>query len=178
MRISSLPALMSRPARGAWVEIHRSVTRSCAAGRAPQGARGLKYHSTHHLHRIHQSRPARGAWVEIRTASTMTQRFPRSRPARGAWVEMKELRGIIREHLSRAPQGARGLKFECTEYPAGSDSSRPARGAWVEILFQQGQTLPRSSRPARGAWVEISSALHPRPPEHQSRPARGAWVEI
>ena len=112
MRISSLPALMSRPARGAWVEIHRSVTRSCAAGRAPQGARGLKYHSTHHLHRIHQSRPARGAWVEIRTASTMTQRFPRSRPARGAWVEIPTPTGCA----------------------TGDPTSRPARGAWIETL--------------------------------------------
>ncbi len=56
----------------------------------------------------------------------------------------------------RAPQGARGLKF----------------------IMNTQKCLYAKSRPARGAWVEISSALHPRPPEHQSRPARGAWVEI
>ena len=34
---------MSRPARGAWVEITVYIGRRTSSGRAPQGARGLKY---------------------------------------------------------------------------------------------------------------------------------------
>ena len=34
-------------------------------GRAPRGARGLKWHSTSQLLTACVSRPARGAWIEI-----------------------------------------------------------------------------------------------------------------
>ena len=59
--------LESRPARGAWIEI--LIERGdCYASyrRAPQGARGLKWKSgpLNHAHTL--SRPARGAWIEIR----------------------------------------------------------------------------------------------------------------
>ena len=36
-------------------------------GRAPQGARGLKYAGPNNSHRVAMSRPARGAWIEIGT---------------------------------------------------------------------------------------------------------------
>ena len=57
---------MSRPARGAWVEI--------------------KLYGEQSL-RAETSRPARGAWVEI---IAIQERYGvrRSRPARGAWVEI------------------------------------------------------------------------------------------
>ena len=35
------------------------------AGRAPQGARGLKYKRLANLMSVKRSRPARGAWVEM-----------------------------------------------------------------------------------------------------------------
>ena len=57
---------MSRPARGAWVEMRseRDV---------------LPLH--------HPSRPARGAWVEMMRANDDNVGV-QSRPARGAWVEI------------------------------------------------------------------------------------------
>mgnify|MGYP004725130887 CR=1 FL=1 len=56
----------SRPARGAWVEIRKSLV-------AETGTLS--------------SRPARGAWVEIRKLLAVNSGNA-SRPARGAWVEM------------------------------------------------------------------------------------------
>ena len=57
---------LSRPARGAWVEINRDFKSM------PSEA---------------MSRPARGAWVEIPPSGQETIPIE-SRPARGAWVEM------------------------------------------------------------------------------------------
>ena len=57
----------SRPARGAWVEIltaHKKAIED--QGRAPQGARGLKWFNEVNTElTTAKSRPARGAWVEI-----------------------------------------------------------------------------------------------------------------
>ncbi len=79
----------SRPARGAWVEI---MPRLAGTGSS-------------------WSRPARGAWVEIGTlAASPSLRL--SRPARGAWVEMSTGEQITFCFVRRAPQGARGLKFQ------------------------------------------------------------------
>ena len=102
--------------------------------------------------------------------------------------------------MSRAPQGARGLKSKQAGRGFRCAPSRPARGAWVEIKTGwQGLPLrPRRapqgarglkfflasvllvtllSRPARGAWVEMMSTYVLRL-DYASRPARGAWVEI
>ena len=68
MSISDLILSMklSRPARGAWVEMLRAVyILSTSDGRAPQGARGLKFFEHHQQKEAVLSRPARGAWVEI-----------------------------------------------------------------------------------------------------------------
>ena len=59
---------MSRPARGAWVEICvLALMLAASICRAPQGARGLKFRHCAAPPRHQQSRPARGAWVEILT---------------------------------------------------------------------------------------------------------------
>ena len=145
------------------------------------------------------SRPARGAWVEIDSART-ARTARRSRPARGAWVEI--CRSQIRKHYGpgRAPQGARGLKFQKPVAEVHIFRSRPARGAWVEICCRCRRHGNSGSRPARGAWVEIFRSLMRgsfccgRAPQGarglkfltliaavlrtMSRPARGAWVEI
>ena len=59
--------LLSRPARGAWVEIKATVE---------------------DLQDELASRPARGAWVEI-NKGLIYSNMGMSRPARGAWVEIK-----------------------------------------------------------------------------------------
>ena len=144
-----------------------------------------------------QSRPARGAWVEIHRGNGRRDHHG-SRPARGAWVEICFLVFCVISS-SRAPQGARGLKFWSTtggtattgRAPQGArglklalrrslllqEWSRPARGAWVEIMYSYFNPNPAGSRPARGAWVEISITTRATKPK-TSRPARGAWVEI
>ena len=61
--------------------------------------------------------------------------------------------------IRRAPQGARGLKFDIVYDRFAAPESRPARGAWVEIAIPAISDVKRlSSRPARGAWVEIQGA--------------------
>ena len=60
--------------------------------------------------------------------------------------------------VSRAPQGARGLKSAITSGMTLPVRSRPARGAWVEIRSDLSSVFPFASRPARGAWVEIPIA--------------------
>ena len=79
---------------------------------------------------------------------------------------------------SRAPQGARGLKYCFGDGPLWTFWSRPARGAWVEISPCRRCCPCSGSRPARGAWVEIPDYRRRQRPWLQSRPARGAWVEI
>ena len=82
-----------------------------------------------------------------------------SRPARGAWVEIKSSWLGTPSNSSRAPQGARGLKFLVFITTVTWIKSRPARGAWVEMLVRAFcKSSGESSRPARGAWVEIKSS--------------------
>ena len=38
-----------------------------------------------------------------------------SRPARGAWVEIEKITVAVKIEVSRAPQGARGLKLKTKE---------------------------------------------------------------
>ena len=86
-----LIALLSRPARGAWVEIHYGAyVPYILRGRAPQGARGLKCDGFVSQEEDLPSRPARGAWVEIFVQS-FSFLSDLSRPARGAWVEISPL---------------------------------------------------------------------------------------
>ena len=57
-----------------------------------------------------KSRPARGAWVEM-TREIQKSKKKKSRPARGAWVEIFVATSDEEAIESRAPQGARGLKY-------------------------------------------------------------------
>ncbi len=168
-------------------------------GRAPQGARGLKFFMVPSLYPRRSSRPARGAWIEIPALPPRTAARP-SRPARGAWIEIVVEAGTMSNLVGRAPQGARGLKFFMVPSLYPRRSSRPARGAWIEIPALPPRTAARPSRPARGAWIEIRpcQSAHrvrqSRAPQGArglklvrldrhartalSRPARGAWIEI
>ena len=57
------------------------------AGRSPQGERGLKLHVVYAVSQTRGSLPARGAWVETVPASVVNSTAGTSLPARGAWVE-------------------------------------------------------------------------------------------
>ena len=57
---------VSRPVRGAWIEIAPTAAAAAAAA----------------------SRPVRGAWIEMYW-SHLRLRFVMSRPVRGAWIEMQ-----------------------------------------------------------------------------------------
>ena len=82
--------------------------------------------------------------------------------------------------LGRAPQGARGLKSATREVRSTGFIRRAPQGA-RGLKFREIVDLVdagNGSCPARGAWVEIffgSAGLHR---GVKSRPARGAWVEI
>ena len=96
-------------------------------GRAPRGARGLKYPF-----------PSTSASQNL------------SRPARGAWIEIRIFAGHGLPTGSRAPRGARGLKSG----PGGAADlrvlSRPARGAWIEIMPLTAIALQRRVAPREG----------------------------
>ena len=57
------------------------------------------------------SRPSRGAWIEICISDERIRRTCQSRPSRGAWIEMEIGARCRFYHFSRAPRGARGLKY-------------------------------------------------------------------
>ena len=124
-----------------------------------------------------RSRPARGAWVEIER-DVLPLHHPASRAPQGA-------RGLKFVYIDkycknpcRAPQGARGLKFHSGLHQQAGHPSRPARGAWVEIqkvsliLYTKGSRAPQG---ARGLKSESHTNAEY---SSLSRPARGAWVEI
>ena len=60
----------------------------------------------------HRSRLARGAWVEIPLRTSPPAPRLSSCPARGAWVEIIAARLRCVVNHCRAPQGARGLKYD------------------------------------------------------------------
>ena len=76
MREEICSLLLSRPSRGAWIEMVWYTER------------GIFY----------WSRPSRGAWIEIKYCPLYFPRGKMSRPSRGAWIEI--LRG--REYPPRS----------------------------------------------------------------------------
>ena len=62
----------------------------CLEGRAPHGARGLKFAIQTTKKFLHKSRPTRGAWIEIDIKKAKRAKAL-SRPTRGAWIEIGEL---------------------------------------------------------------------------------------
>ena len=102
---------MSRPVWGAWIEILSVTTAVMAlAGRAPYGARGLKFITPQQKTIVDRSRPVWGAWIEI-LCQMILQKTLMSRPVWGAWIEItKCLRTLTQSE------------------------SRPVWGAWIEIF--------------------------------------------
>ena len=114
------------------MKYHPPELRPVSLGRAPHGARGLKWPSSSTNCTPSQSRAPHGARGLKWLMAVCPERIRKSRPARGAWIEIA------------ADTSA-----------AGSDTSRPARGAWIEIRCHPPARCSRRSRPARGAWIEI-----------------------
>ena len=56
------------------------------------------------------SRPVWGAWIEMSPSATRPI-FPLSRPVWGAWIEIVYHQEAGGHYYSRAPYGARGLKW-------------------------------------------------------------------
>ena len=111
----------SRPVWGAWIEILAGYSiMGIPKSRAPYGARGLKSLCfCMSLFRL-LSRPVWGAWIEITPEPAHMPASLRSRPVWGAWIEMDHLLAVQNLGKSRAPYGARGLKFR---RPAAVDVS-------------------------------------------------------
>ena len=106
-------------------------------GRAPHGARGLKFWCVDDDLIFCQSRPTRGAWIEI-VSYEENNEVLWSRPTRGAWIEI-------------------GSGFSRKNQPA---MSRPTRGAWIEMRVRSSVDRTQSpSRPTRGAWIEIFAVM-------------------
>ena len=170
--------LLSRPARGAWVEIRRFwAAQRIAPSRAPQGARGLKYYHRHRsaVWRRRAPQGARGLKLHLdKTAQLVRRRAPQG--ARGLKYDE---RAEAEEVLGRAPQGARGLKYEVDRANlVVLEKSRPARGAWVEIISLAQRAVPLPCRAPQGARGLKSWLTYELTTGSWSRPARGAWVEI
>ena len=81
-------------------------------GRAPQGARGLKFHSRLHSAEAHSSRPTRGAWIEMQYVQRLGRLFFSRAPQGARGLKSFPLAYPKPRALRRAPQGARGLKFD------------------------------------------------------------------
>ena len=83
-----------------------------------------------------------------------------SRPARGAWVEISDTSVVFRNDSRRAPQGARGLKFNpCNSSNKDKDSRAPQGARGLKLSRAKTMILLLSSRPARGAWGEMLDYL-------------------
>ena len=122
-------------------------------------------------------------------------------PSRGTWIEIKEKCKDWLKYLSRAPRGARGLKWVgLGRKPQRAGRSCPSRGTWIEIAAQQKRKAapqrraPRGARglkffcpaparvgrgscPSRGTWIEISF-VSISSNVYWSCPSRGTWIEI
>ena len=78
-------------------------------GRAPHGARGLKYQRQGSGRRRPRRAPHGARGLKFIGSKIPAVRL-RSRPAWGAWIEMLSPFSYLCSCLGRAPHGARGLK--------------------------------------------------------------------
>ena len=73
--------------------------------------------------------------------------------------------------LGRAPQGARGLKSPASPATAAALRSRPARGAWIEIYIKPGEDEDEDGRAPQGARglkygrIQVYASLFGRAPQ-------------
>ena len=82
--------------------------------------------------------------------------FLLSRPVWGAWIEIYNIFVYPRLFSSRAPYGARGLKYEAEDQQSEAVESRAPYGArGLKLVLCAGAGRGRRSRPVWGAWIEI-----------------------
>ena len=109
--------LLSRPVWGAWIEIPLSLAFPLLSwGRAPYGARGLKYVFAPGSPSLYGGRAPYGARGLKSLGVVLSAILSMSRPVWGAWIEMLWLFGGRITAYSRAPYGARGLKWPALGY--------------------------------------------------------------
>ena len=106
---------LSRPVWGAWIEIRLPLVLPwLLLGRAPYGARGLKWLLPFDPNIYDGSRPVWGAWIEIDQEITDAGYLTESRPVWGAWIEIVIVSGV----------------------DWMQSMSRPVWGAWIEIRLR------------------------------------------
>ena len=101
---------------------------AAAEGRAPYGARGLKYTAMMDNEVLKSSRAPYGARGLKFQGEEQVHRLWRSRPIRGAWIEITYLTGASEGRPSRAPYGARGLKSRIPSAGCSAASVAPHTG--------------------------------------------------
>ena len=101
------------------------------------------------------SRPAWGAWIEIMSVWRLAPILPSRAPhgARGLKYGLVPAHGYTL--LGRAPHGARGLKSELRHHGDGIIRRAPHGARGLKCLNQWISTKDVGSRPAWGAWIEI-----------------------
>ena len=130
-----LHLILSRPARGEWIENTLYVQLSnVSMGLAPQGASGLKKMLGQVISVFRAGLAPQGA------RGLKTQGMPHSpvqsgsRPARGEWIEMFARHAANPACSGLAPRGASGLKSLLFRRYWRMHTSRPARGEWIEMM--------------------------------------------
>ena len=88
-----------------------------------------------------------------------------------------EVRVFVYAARSRAPQGARGLKYPL-RWAGCSPIGRAPQGARGLKSGGRGWGAAQQRRAPQGARGLKSNRLIPRESWRRSRPARGAWIEI
>ena len=128
-------------------------------GRAPYGARGLKY--AHHQAQMWLcgGRAPYGARGLKSSRCISSDNGRRSRPVWGAWIEMICRKMKKPASFGRAPYGARGLKSRQQAARSTAVRGRAPYGArGLKCNKRRRRTRLCGSRPVWGAWIEIGSA--------------------
>ena len=124
------------------------------------------------------SRPVWGAWIEIVSTMCALSVRLKSRPVWGAWIEIQRTTGEFEGVLSRAPYGARGLKFFCSLSLPTNIRRAPYGARGLKCLYYRPVRQALVSRAPYGARGLKSSAYERRLIYESSRPVWGAWIEI
>ena len=147
--------LLGRAPRGArGLKWHAEPEGTGRDRRAPRGARGLKWIILQQFRRVKRRAP-RGARGLKFLWDGLSDAWNKSRPSRGAWIEISTATATKIRIASRAPRGARGLKSLRRPARRGSESRAPRGARGLKSLCLSLISSQLSSRPSRGAWIEI-----------------------
>ena len=121
-----------RPRKGAWIEIKQPHGIQPQLSVAPARGRGLKSPMVIGGCGGHDRRPRKGAWIEI--LSDQHPLLQLRRPRKGAWIEIDPGR-CTEGRKEVAPVWGRGLKWNRRKNKK-TCNGRSRMGAWIEILIQ------------------------------------------